>query len=223
MILFSAGLSSLRRRSRLPRASSVASASRCGVQKRRKRSSHASTSRSGSEFTAYSRRVPLGPHGGQAAVPEHPKVLRDGRLGDAELPLDDRAIAPEVSSPSASSSRIRRRTGSPSTSSACTQAKYQAINLYKSNLMNERGRRRATGTASREPGERRDASWQRAGRARRTRPGAVAGWTGEALGWRDAAGQQSPAARPPPASQDRHPALPGTSWLYSVHHRTCTL
>ena len=34
---------------------------------------------------------PAGAHGGQAAVPEHPKVLRDGRLGDPELPLDDRA------------------------------------------------------------------------------------------------------------------------------------
>src|SRR5262249_59124405 len=51
---------SARRRSRLPRASSVASASRCGVQKRRKRPSHASTSRSGPESTAYKRRVPSG-------------------------------------------------------------------------------------------------------------------------------------------------------------------
>src|SRR4051794_22862752 len=34
---------------------------------------------------------PAGPHGGQAAVPEHPEVLRDGRLGDPELRLDDRA------------------------------------------------------------------------------------------------------------------------------------
>src|SRR5690348_10780248 len=34
---------------------------------------------------------PARPHGRQAAVPEHPQVLRDGRLGDAELPLDDRA------------------------------------------------------------------------------------------------------------------------------------
>src|SRR5579859_1349754 len=34
---------------------------------------------------------PAGPHGGQPAVPEHPEVLRDGRLGDPELLLDDRA------------------------------------------------------------------------------------------------------------------------------------
>ena len=33
--------------------------------------------------------------------------------------------APEVISPSASSSRIRRRTGSPSTSKACTGSEYQ--------------------------------------------------------------------------------------------------
>src|SRR5207248_9396340 len=40
------------RRSRLPRASSVASASRCGVQYRRKRASHMSTSWRGAESTA---------------------------------------------------------------------------------------------------------------------------------------------------------------------------
>src|SRR6185437_9710437 len=37
---------------------------------------------------------PARPHGRQAAVPEHPEMLRDGRLGDAELLLDDRADRP---------------------------------------------------------------------------------------------------------------------------------
>src|SRR5262249_21145798 len=48
------------RRSRLPRAISVASASRCGVQKRRNASSHSSTSRNALPFTAYRRRWPSG-------------------------------------------------------------------------------------------------------------------------------------------------------------------
>ncbi len=46
------------RRSRFPRASSVASASRCGVQKCRNRSNQASVSCSGAVSTEYSRRVP---------------------------------------------------------------------------------------------------------------------------------------------------------------------
>jgi len=39
--------------------------------------------------------------------------------------LSDPQTAPELSSPSPSSSRMRRRTGSPSTSNACTSRSYQ--------------------------------------------------------------------------------------------------
>ena len=60
-------------------------------------------------------------------------MLRDGGLRDPELGLDDGRIAPDVSSPSASSSRIRRRTGSPRTSNACI-GRSRSRRLYKSSL-----------------------------------------------------------------------------------------
>ncbi len=64
----------------------------------------------------------LGPDRREAALAQDLEVLRDGRLRDPELGLDYAVIAPEVDSPWASSSRIRRRTGSPRTSNACTAA-----------------------------------------------------------------------------------------------------
>ena len=120
------------RRWRFPRASSVASeSSRCS-QKRRNWSSHTSTS--GAVPSRRRRGVGrLGPDAREAALPQDLEVLRDGRLRDPELGLDDAAQRPEVSSPSASSSRIRRRTGSPRTSKACI-AHVRSIGLYKSRL-----------------------------------------------------------------------------------------
>jgi hypothetical protein len=71
----------------LPRAISVARASKCGVQNRRKRSSHASTSRSGAESTAYRR--PLRAHDREPGVPQHLQMLRHGGLRYPELLPDD--------------------------------------------------------------------------------------------------------------------------------------
>src|SRR5215467_11625691 len=114
-----------RRRSRLPRATSVASASRCGVQVRRNRSSHASTSRKAPGLTAYMRLVPSGL---TVAKPESRSTRRCCETAGWEIPNSfwiAPLTVPELCSPSAISSRILRRTGSPSTSNACTTALYQ--------------------------------------------------------------------------------------------------
>src|SRR6202042_2726469 len=111
----------------LPRASSVASGSRCGAQKRRNGSSHAATSRSGSGLTAYSRRVPAAR---TVAKPLSRSTLRCCDTAGWEMPNSARMTAhtpPEVTSPSAISSRTRRRTGSPSTSKACIAPELQSL------------------------------------------------------------------------------------------------
>jgi hypothetical protein len=60
------------------------------------------------------------PYGGEAVVAQHAEMLRNGRLRDAELRSDDgHDNPPELCSPSTSNPRIRRLTGSPSTSKAC--------------------------------------------------------------------------------------------------------
>ena len=64
----------------------------------------------------------LGTDRGEPAVAQDPQVLRHGGLADPELACTTSVMAPELSSPSARSSRIRRRTGSPRTSNACTGA-----------------------------------------------------------------------------------------------------
>ena len=108
------------RRSRRLRAISVPSASSRCSQNPRNCSSQASTSPQPGRVDGVDAAGAVGPHGREAAVPEHAQVLGHRRLGDAELgPRPRRRPRPEECSPAASSSRIRRRTGSPSTSKAC--------------------------------------------------------------------------------------------------------
>ena len=71
-----------RGRARLPRAS------RCGCQKRRNGSNHASAASSGVGSTAYRRRAPSGRTVREPRLAQHAQVLRDRRLRDAELALD---------------------------------------------------------------------------------------------------------------------------------------
>ena len=78
-----------RRRSRRPRASSVASASSGWLQNPRKWSSHSSTPRIGDGIDGVEPAGALGADRGEPVVPQHPQVLRHSRLRDAELPLDD--------------------------------------------------------------------------------------------------------------------------------------
>ena len=87
-------LAAPRRRSRLPRASSVASeSSRCS-QKWRNGSSQVSTSWSGRRVDGVEPPRAVRPDGREAAVAQDPEVLRDGRLRDPELGLDDRGDRP---------------------------------------------------------------------------------------------------------------------------------
>src|SRR5918997_305876 len=110
------------RRARLPRAISVSSAARRGVQKRRNPSSQASTSRNGSASTAYRRRAPCG------RTLAYPFSRRTRRCCDTAgwlIPNSSwttpaRSPADRAPSPSDISSSRRRRTGSPRTSNPCT-------------------------------------------------------------------------------------------------------
>ena len=76
------------RRCRFPRAISVASASRCGVQKRRNPASHSSTSRNAGTVHRVQPALTIRPHRGEAVVPQHFQMLRHRGLSDRELVLD---------------------------------------------------------------------------------------------------------------------------------------
>src|SRR5215217_3595492 len=110
----------LLRRCRFPRAISVASASSFGAQKRRKPASHSSTSRSASPLTAYSRRCPSGRTEVKPLSRNTFKCCETAGWLISNSAWMAAPIAPAVCSPSTSSSRMRRRTGSPRTSNACT-------------------------------------------------------------------------------------------------------
>ena len=82
-------LAARRRRSRLPRASSVASESRRCSQNPRNWSSQSSTSWSGAESDGVQPPRALGADRREAAVAQDLEMLRHGRLRDPELGLDD--------------------------------------------------------------------------------------------------------------------------------------
>ena len=107
-----------------PRAISVASASRCGVQNARKWSTRRRR-RAAARVDGVQPAGALGTDRGEAGLAEDTQVLGDRRLRDAELVPDRLGDRADDRSPAASSSRIRLRTGSPRTSNACTPRSYQ--------------------------------------------------------------------------------------------------
>jgi hypothetical protein len=118
------------RRARCPRASSVASPPRA----RPRTGGTARTSRRPPAAAPRRRRTcagSLGPDPREAVVPEDPQVLRDPGWEMPNSSCTAAVIAPENSSLSASSSVVRRRTGSPRTSNPCRSESYDA-RPYKS-------------------------------------------------------------------------------------------